>query len=138
MRSERRRRLIVPVLALFLATHVVCVCATSAAATVATARAHAARVVSQSAPDPHACCHPDADGPVHHESAPPGLHCSHGALATADATLQLAPPTLVAAPSFLLPERSLPRADAWTHLRLSGPSGITAHPVLAHTAVLRL
>ena len=125
-------------IALFLATHVICACATSAAASVATARSHAARVVTDGASDPHACCHPDGNAPAHHEPAPPCLHCSHGALATADATLQLSPPTLVAAPSFLLPERSLPHAEAWTHLRLYRASGITALPVLARTVVLRL
>ncbi|MEO6028280.1 MAG: hypothetical protein ABIR79_15560 [Candidatus Binatia bacterium] len=126
-------------IALFLAAHAVCVCATSAVASVATARSHAARVVGDGAPDPHACCHPDADAPAHRDSAPPCLHCSHGALATADATLQLAPPTLVAAPIFLLPERSLPRAEAWGHRRLSDPGGsIAALLVLAYTSVLRL
>jgi hypothetical protein len=130
MRAHRHKRLIVSVLVLFLATHLVCVCATAAATTLT--RAHSVRTH-----DPHGCCHPGNTAPTHHESAPRCAHCSRAELANMD-TFRLAPPAPVLAAAVLVPTAPA-HASAVTRRRTDGPApDDPSRNILARTCTLRL
>ncbi len=128
-------RLSVAIVAVFVATHLLCACGGAGVALARMVDAQIARDIT-GAPDPHACCHPHREStPSRH--LPACQHCTPSQLSIPDVA-KLAPPVMGVAPAFLAAAtpRMLPtmhRALEWEHCREShGPLPLSL------TCILRL
>ena len=125
---RRYRRITVPLIALFLVAHAICVC--TAPAAVGSDR------VTASA-DPHACCHARDTAPAQHESAPRCLHCTHTVLAAPDTTRSTIPAAIAMPLLALTTSRPVSLVRVARALPSDGGGGFT-RPTWSQTSVLRL
>ncbi len=126
MRKVRRSRLALSVLVLFLAAHLVCVCASRASA------------MTAAAADPHACCHPERSQLPEHPPAAECQHCAH-ARWTAPETITLSVPSFTVSPVLHVAAATqlVVGAARFAPARL-GRGSPPSLPIPQHGSVLRL